>query len=57
MNVKEAARAFRAAEENYHAAFRGYFTQEIAALPDDRFWQLQAVFVGEVVTFRFGYGL
>lgn len=56
MNVNEAARAFRAAEQNYHAAFDDYFANEITALPDDRFWQLQAVFVGEVVTFRFGYG-
>ena len=56
MNVQGAATAYRAAEQNYHAAFRDYFDGEITPLPEDRFWQLQRVFVREVVTYRFGYG-
>ena len=57
MNAREAAAVFRAAQENYHAAFRDYFANEIISLPNERFWQLQQVFVREVLTYRFGYGL
>ena len=56
MNVSEAASQFRAAQENYHVAFGDYFANEVTSLPDDQFWQLQQVFVREVVTFRFSYG-
>jgi hypothetical protein len=56
MNVNEAASQFRVAQENYDKSFRAYFANEVTSLPDDRFWQLQSVFVGEVASFRFGYG-
>ena len=55
MNVKKVASAFRAAQENYHDAFRDYFANEITSLPDDQFWQLQPVFRDDVITFRFAY--
>ena len=32
------------------------FAGETTTLPEDRFWTLQASFVHEVTTFRFGYG-
>ena len=56
MTANEAARAFRAAERDYHAAFQDYFANHTAALPDERFWRIQSVFTREVVRFRFGYG-
>jgi len=47
---------FRQAEQDYLAAFRSYFEHEVGTLPDDRFWELQAVLREEVSTFRFTYG-
>lgn len=55
MNIRDAAQAFRAAQENYNTAFRHHFAHDIAPLPDDDFWKLHAVFVRAVVTFCFGY--
>jgi len=55
MHVTQAARQFQAAQEQYHWAFRDYLAHEVAVLSDDRFWQIQAVFVREVICFRFGY--
>mgnify|MGYP007026198128 FL=1 len=49
------AMAYREAKENYGTAFRDYFTNQVTELPEDRFWELQAVLRGEVCTFRFGY--
>ena len=49
------AMAYREAKENYGTAFRDYFTNQVTELPEDRFWELQAVLRGKVCTFRFGY--
>ncbi len=56
MNIHQAARSYRAAQQQYEVAFRDYFAHEVTSLPDDRFWQLQAIFGREVIAFRFGYG-
>ncbi len=56
INVRNAARDFRTAEQNFQSAFRNYFTDEISALSYDRFWQLQPIFRDEVIDFRLHYG-
>ena len=47
--------AHREAKKDYSTAFREYFANQVAELPEDRFWELQAVFQRDVCTFRFGY--
>jgi len=54
-DLKQKAIAHREAQEAYKTAFRDYFANQVTELPEDRFWELQAVFRSEVVTFRFGY--
>ena len=54
--LKQKAIAYRNAEANYNTAFREHFDNHVNELPEDRFWELQAVFRGEVCTFRFAYG-
>lgn len=55
MHVTQAAQQFQAVQEHYHKVFREYFASEVNVLADERFWQLQALFVREVICFRFGY--
>jgi len=47
--------AHRTGKEQYSTAFRDYFANQVTELPEDRFWELQAVFQRDVCTFRFGY--
>jgi len=54
-DLKQKAIAHRTANEQYNTAFRGYFANQVTELPEDRFWELQAVFQRDVCTFRFGY--
>ncbi len=55
MNLSAAAQTLRAAKQDYLNAFRQYFAREVQILPDERFWQLHAVFRKEVLTFCFAY--
>ena len=54
-DLNQKAIAYCEAKEHYNTAFRDYFASQVTELPDDRFWELQAVFQRDVCTFRFGY--
>jgi hypothetical protein len=53
--LKQKAIAYCEAKEQFTRAFRDYFANRATELPEDRFWELQAVFQRDVCTFRFGY--
>lgn len=55
-DLTTAARRYRRAQRSYLAAFRQHLDNQVTALPEPRFWQLQAVFTLEVCRFRFDYG-
>ena len=47
--------AYREAREHYNTVFRDHFANQVTELPEDRFWELQAVLRIEVCRFMFGY--
>ena len=54
--LKPKSVAYRKGQASYNRAFRDYFANKVTELPEGRFWELQAVFRGEVCTFRLAYG-
>jgi hypothetical protein len=54
-DLNQKAIAYCEAKKQYNTAFRDYFANQVTELPEDRFWELQAVFQRDVCTFRFGY--
>ena len=54
-DLEQKAIAFREAKEEYNRSFRDYFAKSVTELPEDRFWQLQAVLCGEIRRFVLGY--